>query len=150
MENTGIGASVARREDLRLLTGAGRYTDDIRADRQVHAVFVRSSHAHADVLGIDIEPALALRGVVAGYGEYMKNDYVTTSVSEDSKLLVSYLSQRQTLVADLSKLHGGTKTARWFDPRNGQYRDVPNIGPNALNQFTPPSNEDWVLLVKSE
>jgi len=90
------------------------------------------------------------RVVVAGYGEYMKTDYVTTAVSEDSKLLVSYLSQRQTLVADLSKLHGGTKTARWFDPRNGQYRDVPNISPNALNQFTPPSNEDWVLLVKSK
>ncbi|MFM9887464.1 MAG: xanthine dehydrogenase family protein molybdopterin-binding subunit, partial [Burkholderiales bacterium] len=64
MAPNGIGASVARREDSRLLTGAGRYTDDIRVDNQAHAVFVRSPHAHADVLGIDSTRALALPGVL--------------------------------------------------------------------------------------
>ncbi|MFN0305809.1 MAG: xanthine dehydrogenase family protein molybdopterin-binding subunit [Burkholderiales bacterium] len=64
MAATGIGTSVLRREDQRLLTGAGRYADDIRVDRQTHAVFLRSPHAHAEVVGIDTGPALAIAGVL--------------------------------------------------------------------------------------
>jgi aerobic carbon-monoxide dehydrogenase large subunit len=74
---TGIGASVARREDLRLLTGAGRYTDDIRIDKQAHAVFVRSPHAHADVIGVDINPALTVPGVL---GVFTGRDLVDDGV----------------------------------------------------------------------
>ena len=57
MASFGIGASVKRREDVRLLTGQGRYADDWNAPGQVHAAFVRSPHAHADVLAIDSAPA---------------------------------------------------------------------------------------------
>jgi carbon-monoxide dehydrogenase large subunit len=61
---SGIGAPVKRREDGRLLTGQGRYADDRRAEGQVHAAFVRSSHAHADVGAIDAAPARAVPGVL--------------------------------------------------------------------------------------
>jgi carbon-monoxide dehydrogenase large subunit len=64
MANFGIGAPVRRREDVRLLTGQGRYAEDCQAPGQVHAAFVRSPHAHADVLGIDPAPARALPGVL--------------------------------------------------------------------------------------
>ena len=57
MTSFGIGASVKRREDVRLLTGQGRYADDFNAAGQAYAAFVRSPHAHADVIGIDAAPA---------------------------------------------------------------------------------------------
>ena len=62
---TGIGQPVRRREDLRLITGQGRYTDDLSLPRQTHAVMVRSPHAHAVIRGIDKAAALAVPGVIA-------------------------------------------------------------------------------------
>src|SRR3989449_9699439 len=64
MTDSGIGASVKRREDPRLLTGRGRYAEDCNAPGQVYAAFVRSPHAHADVIAIDAAPARAVAGVL--------------------------------------------------------------------------------------
>jgi carbon-monoxide dehydrogenase large subunit len=64
MMGFGIGASVKRREDLRLLTGRGRYAEDCNAAGQVYAAFVRSPHAHADMVAIDAAPARAVAGVL--------------------------------------------------------------------------------------
>ncbi|MCG6885082.1 MAG: xanthine dehydrogenase family protein molybdopterin-binding subunit [Silicimonas sp.] len=61
----GIGAAVKRKEDKRFITGAGRYTDDIRLENQAYAAFVRSPHAHAKVTGIDKSAAEAMEGVLA-------------------------------------------------------------------------------------
>jgi carbon-monoxide dehydrogenase large subunit len=60
-----IGQSVTRLEDPRLLTGKGRYLDDINYDRQLHAVILRSPHAHADIVSIDTAAAKAAPGVHA-------------------------------------------------------------------------------------
>lgn len=54
-----------RREDARLLTGAGRYTADWRLPGMVHAYFLRSDHAHARIVSIDTEAARAMPGVLA-------------------------------------------------------------------------------------
>jgi aerobic carbon-monoxide dehydrogenase large subunit len=59
-----IGESVRRKEDLRFLTGAGNYTDDINIANQTYAVFVRSPHAHANIVSINIDAAMAMPGVV--------------------------------------------------------------------------------------
>src|SRR5690242_2887903 len=59
------GASIKRSEDPRILTGAGRYVDDIKLPGMLHAAFVRSPLAHARVLSIDVSAARALPGVVA-------------------------------------------------------------------------------------
>ncbi|PYN79650.1 MAG: carbon monoxide dehydrogenase [Candidatus Rokuibacteriota bacterium] len=64
MTSFGIGASVKRREDLRLLAGRGRYAEDCDAPGQAHAAFVRSPYAHADVIAIDVERASAITGVL--------------------------------------------------------------------------------------
>ena len=60
-----IGRSVQRLEDLPLLTGRGRYVDDIHFPGELHMRVVRSSHAHADILAVDVSQARAARGVVA-------------------------------------------------------------------------------------
>ena len=53
-----------RREDLRLITGRGRYTADTNLPGQLYAAFVRADRAHAKIVSIDAEPALARPGVV--------------------------------------------------------------------------------------
>ncbi len=65
MGDTGIGASVRRKEDLRFVQGAGKYTDDMNLAGQVHAYILRSPHAHAAVRSIDTSAARAGEGVVA-------------------------------------------------------------------------------------
>ena len=62
---TYIGAPVARKEDLRFLTGRARYVDDVKLPRMLHAAILRSPHAHARILSIDPSEALKLPGVVA-------------------------------------------------------------------------------------
>ena len=59
------GASIKRSEDPRILTGAGRYVDDLKLPGMLHAAFVRSPLAHARVLSVDVTAARALPGVVA-------------------------------------------------------------------------------------
>lgn len=59
----GIGQSVARKEDPTLLTGQGKYTDDINLDGQLHAYVYRSPFAHGIIKSIDIEDAKNAEGV---------------------------------------------------------------------------------------
>ncbi len=59
------GASIKRSEDPRILTGGGRYVDDVKLPGMLHAAFVRSPLAHARVLAVDAAAARALPGVVA-------------------------------------------------------------------------------------
>ena len=60
-----IGQPVTRKEDWRLLTGRGRFSDDVNLPGQAYAVFVRSPHAHAHIRAIDTVAARAMPGVLA-------------------------------------------------------------------------------------
>jgi aerobic carbon-monoxide dehydrogenase large subunit len=60
-----IGQALRRKEDARLVTGHGRFSDDVNLDGQAYAVMVRSPHAHARIRSIDIAGAMALPGVIA-------------------------------------------------------------------------------------
>ena len=61
----GIGASTKRREDVRFLTGRGKYTDDITLAGQTYAVFARSEVAHGKINSIDTSVAENMPGVLA-------------------------------------------------------------------------------------
>src|SRR5262245_51956623 len=65
MNNPGIGSSPRRREDQRLITGAGSFGDDFTLPRQTFAVLVRSPHAHAVLRHIERKRAYGLPGVLA-------------------------------------------------------------------------------------
>ncbi len=60
----GIGASTKRREDVRFLTGAGNYTDDINIHGQAYVHFLRSDVAHGTITTLDTAAAAAMPGVV--------------------------------------------------------------------------------------
>src|SRR5262245_13757882 len=63
--STGLGQAILRVEDERFLTGRGRYIGDIDVPHALHAVFVRSPHAHAKIIAIDRDAASRMPGVVA-------------------------------------------------------------------------------------
>src|SRR6267143_426654 len=69
--SSALGGAVRRREDPRLVTGAGQYTDDVRRPGSLHAVFVRSTLAHARLRNVDISEAAAMPGVV---GVFLSRD----------------------------------------------------------------------------
>jgi aerobic carbon-monoxide dehydrogenase large subunit len=60
-----VGRPLKRFEDPRLVTGQGSFVDDLRLPDMLHAVVLRSPHAHARILSLDAAPARALPGVAA-------------------------------------------------------------------------------------
>ena len=59
-----IGEPLPRWDTKRLLAGRGRYVDDLRVPRLLHAAMLRSPHAHARIVGIDTQRARGVAGVV--------------------------------------------------------------------------------------
>jgi carbon-monoxide dehydrogenase large subunit len=79
MSKFGIGQSVSRFEDPRLLRGRGRFVDDINQPGQAYAVILRSPHAHAVIRAINLDAANAAPGVLAIYtGEDVIKDGLGT------------------------------------------------------------------------
>jgi carbon-monoxide dehydrogenase large subunit len=62
-----MGVRVGRQEDRRLLTGTGRYTDDVQLPGMLHLAVLRSPHSHAAIVDLDPSAARRLPGVVAVY-----------------------------------------------------------------------------------
>src|SRR4029450_9279310 len=62
-----FGSSIKRREDPRLITGKGNFTDDVKLPGQTYAGFVRSPHAHAGGGRVDVARATQVPGVVAAF-----------------------------------------------------------------------------------
>jgi carbon-monoxide dehydrogenase large subunit len=65
MDQFGIGQPVRRKEDARFLTGRGRYTDDMDLPGQAHLAILRSPHAHARIVSLDVAAARSAPGVIA-------------------------------------------------------------------------------------
>ena len=64
MASARVGRSLKRFEDFPLLTGRGRYADDLAvAAGTLHAAILRSPHAHAEILAVDTARAVAMPGV---------------------------------------------------------------------------------------
>lgn len=111
--------------------------------RHVHALFSR-------LPWWTLVPDQRHRVVVAGYGRYTADDYVTTAVTENRKLAVSYLAERRTIAMDMTKLDGRAARAEWFDPRTGAAQAAGEFREPAVRYFTPPTDDDWVLVVRTE
>src|SRR5688572_13333646 len=87
-----LGQPLRRKEDRRLLTGAGRFVDDIRLEGMLYIGTVRSPHAHAKILGIDKSEALKAAGVVevVAPGDYPELDLPMPEVLEPGTLSNPY------------------------------------------------------------
>jgi aerobic carbon-monoxide dehydrogenase large subunit len=77
-QNGHVGRAMKRKEDPRMITGRGRYTEDINLPGMLHAAIVRSPEAHADIVSIDTSAAKERPGVVAVLtGEDMADDFAS-------------------------------------------------------------------------
>jgi len=79
-----VGESIPRVEDHRILTGRGKYVDDLNLPRMLHAAFVRGPFAHARITRIDVSAARQTPGVVAVFtGDDMRRlcNPVSTSLA---------------------------------------------------------------------
>ncbi|MCU1373403.1 MAG: xanthine dehydrogenase, molybdenum binding subunit apoprotein, partial [Actinomycetia bacterium] len=85
------GSSVRRVEDPRILTGRGRYVDDLRLPGMLHAAFVRSPWPHADLTHLDVSGALTVPGVVAAFTAADMEGLVMRGGAPDGLLNPSYL-----------------------------------------------------------
>ena len=73
---TYVGQALKRKEDPRMITGRGNYTDDINLPGTLHAAIIRSPEAHAAITSIDATAARERTGVVAVLtGEDMAGDF---------------------------------------------------------------------------
>jgi carbon-monoxide dehydrogenase large subunit len=68
-----VGKPLKRREDPRLITGAGNFLDDVKLPGMLHLALVRSPHAHAKIRGIDTTTAAGMPGVV---GVFAGSDFM--------------------------------------------------------------------------
>lgn len=84
-----FGEPVPRVEDPRLLTGGGRFLDDLGHDA-LAAAFVRSTHAHARITDIDVGGALEVDGVVAVYTYDDLLDDTATRVADALPVLIPH------------------------------------------------------------
>lgn len=80
-----MGEKVRRVEDERLVRGRGQYVDDVMPDALEVAV-LRSPHAHARIVDIDVEPVLDIEGVVAVY----TYDDLTGAMAEPLPVLIPH------------------------------------------------------------
>jgi aerobic carbon-monoxide dehydrogenase large subunit len=91
----GIGQPVRRKEDARLVIGAGCFSDDVDLPRQARAFILRSCHAHARIKGIDTTRAKALKGVLAVLtGADLKADGIKP-IPPDASITVPVEAQRK-------------------------------------------------------
>jgi aerobic carbon-monoxide dehydrogenase large subunit len=73
-----FGRGLKRREDPKLITGRGRYTDDLTPTGALHMAILRSPHAHARITSLDTSAAAARPGVVGVYtGADIKEQFGT-------------------------------------------------------------------------
>lgn len=98
--------------------------------------------------------------LTAGYGTYgtletrvSQSDYATAAGAPDGSVVVAYMPTARAIAIDMGALRGPAR-ARWFDPTNGAYIDVPGspFPKSGSHSFTPPGknhdgDSDWVLLL---
>ena len=104
----GIGDSVLRTEDPKLLRGEGRYTDDINLPRQAYAYVVRSTIAHGRIKSIGTQAAKAMKGVLGIYtGEDMK-------IAFNAKLMAA---EKATVADVVTQVANYRQNVRAFDSK---------------------------------
>ena len=94
-------------------------------------------------------PDIKHEAVVSGYGDWSKPNYVTTAVSADKKLLVSYIPQLQSVTVNFGYLEGKMFSGKFFDPRTGEKVKEFTTDNKSVQRIVSPPGEDLLLLIWS-
>lgn len=85
--------------------------------------------------------------VVDGVGEFRGLDYLAAARAADGTLVMAYMPTARTITVDMSKMAGGQAKASWFNPRTGKWDSAREHATTGKQQFTPPGEGDWVLVL---
>jgi hypothetical protein len=96
-----------------------------------------------------LQPDIRHEAVVAGYGDWSKNNYVTAAVSGDRKLMAAYLPELQSVTVDFGYLSGDSFLVTFFDPRSGRKIKTETVATRKLRRLESPPAEDLVLLIQA-
>jgi hypothetical protein len=88
--------------------------------------------------------------VVAGYRDINNDSYVAAARTSDSLTAIIYLPQRKTITIDLTELSGEQIKAWWFNPSTGIATFLSTYYSKGLVDFTPPTEQDWILVLDDE
>ncbi len=80
-------------------------------------------------------------------GNINASSYVMAARASDASTIIAYLPVRRTITVDLSAIDGPDVSAWWYDPSNGQSDPIGAFPANGSRDFTPPNNNDWVLVI---
>jgi carbon-monoxide dehydrogenase large subunit len=110
-EPTGlIGQPIKREDDRKLVTGRGRFVDDINPPGTLYVVFVRSPFAHAEIVSVDASAARTAPGVVAVVTGAELDDWMKPTVIAEA-LLPNRTLHRHSIVADRARYAGDAVAA---------------------------------------
>jgi DNA-directed RNA polymerase subunit N (RpoN/RPB10) len=85
--------------------------------------------------------------VVDGLGEFRGLDYLAAARTADGGTVIAYLPTARPFTVDMTRIAGKTATASWFNPRTGKSDPAGTFPTSGKNQFTPPGEGDWVLVL---
>jgi carbon-monoxide dehydrogenase large subunit len=152
----GIGARLPRKEDIPILRGEGRYFADISIAGQLHVMFLRSPHAHARILSIDVSAAEELPGVAAVVtGEMIRNEMLPLPQPSVGGGLPGRKPKFWPLAVEKVKFHGEPVAAvvaetpylaeDALEAIFVEYEPLPYVGDMeaALDPSSPRVHEDW-------
>ena len=128
MAKFGIGQAVRRVEDVRFITGAGRYVDDISLPGMCHGVVLLSPHAHARIKSVDVSKAKAAPGVLlvltgADVATEKLGAFTAAMMPEDLGAPKGHRIQQQLLQSDKVRFVGD-RVAFVVAETQGQARDA--------------------------
>ncbi|MGI5129733.1 xanthine dehydrogenase family protein molybdopterin-binding subunit [Pseudonocardia sp. CA-107938] len=149
-----LGARVKRKEDPRFLMGRARYVDDIELPRMLHAAFVRSPVAHAEVVSVDIGAAVTspgVRGILTG----ADLEGTARGIICDSTMDTWQSTEFPALATDRVRFAGQTVAVVAADDRyraedacelvDVEYSELPVVSsiPVAIGEDAPRLHESW-------
>jgi hypothetical protein len=88
--------------------------------------------------------------VTEGYGDISNGTYVGSGLSSDSSFVAAYLPDQRTISVDLSVLSGSAADAWWYNPRTGVGEHIGRYTSAGLQDFSPTSTGDWVLVIDDQ
>jgi len=96
-------------------------------------------------------PDLSQSLISSGVGSLKNESYVASMHSTDLSYAMFYSTRGNTFTVRMSNLTGGSKRARWFDPRDGSFRTIGKYPNTGTRSFDPPgsvsSGNDWILVI---
>lgn len=94
-------------------------------------------------------PDVKHQAVTDGYGRWSEPDYVTTAVSDDRKILVSYIPQIRSLTVNFGYLSGNSFSIKFINPINGNTIREFTTDDKSTRRVASPPGEDLIMLIKA-